>query len=54
MIEFYGTEYGGFYVENDLMAKHNIVYSFGIGQDLSFSESLLNRFDCEIFAFDFI
>ena len=38
----YGNEYGGFFIYDKDIKKeaHPIVYSFGIGEDLSFSESL--------------
>lgn len=49
-----GNEYGGFEVfEKNLLGKKIIVYSFGIGEDLSFSEDILKHFvGVEIYAFD--
>lgn len=49
-----GNEYGGFDVFSEpLLSKDNIVvYSFGIGEDLSFSEDILKNFSAEIYAFD--
>ena len=54
------TEYGdgcGYWVYDKVLAskKDQIVYSFGIGSDLSFSEALLNRFGddgMQVYAFD--
>lgn len=50
----YGNHYGGFMVfDKDLKKKKNaVVYSFGIGEDLSFSEDILSSLSAEIFAFD--
>ncbi len=51
---FLGSDYGGFYVA-DLFQGNNddmVIYSFGIGCDLSFSQDALETFPCEVFAFD--
>lgn len=50
----YGNNYGGFMVYDEDLKKspHPIIYSFGIGEDLSFSEELMNTFSPEIYAFD--
>lgn len=48
-----GEGYGGFgVVEDGLNKSELIVYTFGIGEDLSFSEDVIKKFDCQIFAFD--
>lgn len=36
-----GTEYGGFYLPNNFEIENSIIYSFGIGEDLSFSEAII-------------
>ena len=53
-VRYFGTEYGGFFVDISLLdeAKCAVIYSFGIGEDISFSEGLLNECNCEIYAFD--
>lgn len=33
---WYGNGYGGFYVNPDLLNSSSIVYSIGIGEDISF------------------
>ena len=51
----YGNDYGGFYVYDDSLRRssHTIVYSFGIGTDLSFSEAILEKLrGAIIYAFD--
>jgi len=56
--KWYGTDYGGFYICNDILRysiKKNqqiIIYSAGIGEDISFDEAMLKEFNCKIFAFD--
>jgi len=47
-----GTEYGGYAVLKDRVAADSVVYSLGIGEDISFDLALIERAGCEIFAFD--
>lgn len=52
-----GNDYGGFNVVSYLLdtiqkVRRPIIYSFGIGEDLSFSEDMCAKWDCEIYAFD--
>jgi FkbM family methyltransferase len=49
---WYGNDYGGFYVIPELVNANSIVYSFGIGKDISFDKELLDIHDCRIFGFD--
>lgn len=49
--EFLGTEYGGFYLPNAFEIEKAVVYSFGIGEDLSFSESVIGKGGV-VYAFD--
>ncbi len=53
-ISMFGTEYGGFHIATDIYDKDKglVVYSFGIGEDLSFSEAVMDHFNCDIYAFD--
>lgn len=46
-----GTEYGGFYVPKDCIHANDIIYSFGIGEDLSFSQRIVDRGGI-VYAFD--
>ncbi len=53
----FGNEYGGFDVCTDILPLPNsekpiIVYSFGIGEDLSFSEDIMKKYNAEIWAYD--
>jgi FkbM family methyltransferase len=47
-----GSEYGGYAVASELVARDSVVYSFGIGEDLSFDLALIERFGCSVHAFD--
>jgi len=47
-----GTEYGGYGVALEALPPGAIVYSFGLGEDISFDLGLLGRADCQIFGFD--
>lgn len=50
--EWFGNDYGGFYLCPDHLNSNSIVCSFGIGQDISFDSGVIEKFDCNIFAFD--
>jgi FkbM family methyltransferase len=47
-----GNRYGGFFIVPDLMTNDSIVYSFGIGKDVSFDTQLIRLYNCKILAFD--
>lgn len=49
---WYGNTYGGFFVHPNQINEYSIVYSFGIGEDISFDEDLINRHACTIYGFD--
>lgn len=49
---WYGNDYGGFYIYEEMLNKDSIVYSFGIGEDISFDEAVIKKFGCSVFAFD--
>jgi len=50
--EWFGNEYGGFFLFTDSLNDKSIVYSFGIGEDVSFDEQVINRFHCKVWGFD--
>ena len=50
--EHYGTEYGGWVVCPTIVNKDNIVYSCGVGEDISFDLELIAKFGCNVYAFD--
>ena len=50
--EVLGTKYGGHCVALGYLGPDSIVYSCGIGRDISFDLELIRRKRCQIFAFD--
>ena len=50
--KWYGGSYGGFYINPSLLTSDSIVYSFGIGKDVSFDKTCIKKHKCRIFAFD--
>ena len=50
--KWFGNDYGGFLVATDYINENSIVYSFGVGQDISFDEDIIKNYNCEVFAFD--
>lgn len=50
--EWYGNSYGGFYIHPDNLTNESIVYSFGIGEDISFDKAVIEKHKCRVFAFD--
>jgi len=49
---FLGTDYGGYAVLPELLAAGALVYSAGIGEDISFDLALIERFGCVVHGFD--
>ena len=47
-----GNNYGGFYIAPDFVTKDSIVYSFGIGEDITFDRELIALTGCQIHGFD--
>lgn len=47
-----GSDYGGWTLCPDAMTSDSIVYSIGIGEDISFDLSLIEKYNCCVFAFD--
>jgi len=47
-----GTEYGGYAVMLDEVQPESVVYSFGLGEDVSFDLALIERTSCQVFGFD--
>lgn len=50
--EWYGNSYGGFYIHPDILNADSIVYSFGIGKDISFDKACIKHHQCKVFGFD--
>ncbi len=47
-----GNRFASFTVSTEAISPKNIIYSFGIGNDISFDLEMIRRFDVVIFAFD--
>jgi FkbM family methyltransferase len=50
--QWLGNSYGGFYVSHDSLCDNSIVYSIGIGEDVSFDLDIIEKYSCKIFAYD--
>lgn len=50
--ERHGSEYGGWDIFAENMSSSAIVYSYGVGEDTSFEESLLTKYSLRIEAWD--
>lgn len=51
-IQWAGDHNCGFYIVPELLHDKSVVYSFGVGEDISFDEDLIENFHCEVFAYD--
>ena len=49
---WYGSKYGGFYIYPEILNENSIIYSFGIGKDISFDKTIIENHDCHVFGFD--
>lgn len=47
-----GSAYGGWTICHSDLDRHAIVYSFGIGEDISFDLELIKSLGCDVHAFD--
>lgn len=47
-----GSDYGGWWVPADLLDKYSTCYLAGVGEDTTFDEGLIERFGCDVWAFD--
>lgn len=51
-MEKVGSDYGGYSVVPDRIRPDSVVYSFGIGEDISFDLGMIERFGVTVHAFD--
>jgi FkbM family methyltransferase len=49
---WFGNPHAGFYVYTRHLNTESIVYSFGVGEDISFDLELIKQIQCKVFAFD--
>lgn len=50
--EFHGSFYGGWAVQKGSISPESVVVSIGIGEDASFDISLMDSYQCNIYAYD--
>lgn len=50
--ELHGSEYGGWIICPDHIDSQSIVYAIGVGSDITFDLSLINKYGNEVWAFD--
>lgn len=48
----FGSEYGGWVCAEELLNTDSIVYSFGVGRDISFDKELISKCNLTVHAFD--
>ena len=48
----FGSDYGGWEIYSQLLDKDSIVYSFGVGEDITFDLELINKYGLTVHAFD--
>lgn len=51
-LERLGSDYGGWFVPTHDLGPNSIVYSAGIGQDISFDKALIARCGCRVYGID--
>lgn len=49
---WYGNKHAGFFICPDLLNSHSVVYSFGIGEDISFDQAVIENHGCTVYGFD--
>ncbi len=50
--KWYGNAYGGFYLCPNFLNENSVVYSFGIGEDISFDLAVIENHKCHVYGFD--
>ena len=51
-VAYLGSEYGGWTVIPELIDSRSVVYSVGVGSDVTFDRALIERFSCTVHSFD--
>ena len=49
---WFGYEYGGFYLHSEILNQKSIIYSLGVGLDITFDLKIIDLLNCKVFAFD--
>lgn len=51
-LQHLGSEYGGYFVDTLLLPAKPVIYSLGVGEDISFDLGLIESSGCSVYAFD--
>lgn len=51
-LEFHGTDYGGWCIVSNSLPEKSVIVDIGLGEDISFSESLIRQHGCYVYGFD--
>lgn len=51
-VSIFGSEYGAWGVDPSLLNTNSVVYSFGVGEDITFDIGLIEAIGCNVHAFD--
>lgn len=51
-MQWLGNPGAGFFVCSEMLRPQSIVYSFGLGEDISFDKGLIEKYGCQVFGFD--
>jgi FkbM family methyltransferase len=50
--KYYGSNYGGWTICPEYLNRNSIIYSFGVGKDISFDLAIIKEFGATVHAFD--
>lgn len=51
-LEFHGNDYCGWSIPKNFLAADSVIVDVGVGEDISFTQSLIARYGCRAFGFD--
>lgn len=49
---WFGSRYGGFFVHPPSLNEKSVIFSFGVGNDISFDLALIKSKGCKVYTFD--
>ncbi|PPD30400.1 MAG: hypothetical protein CTY20_03030 [Hyphomicrobium sp.] len=52
LLERHGSEYGGWKIPGGRLDRNSAVIDIGLGEDVSFSQSLISRYGCTVHGFE--